>query len=273
MARLGHVAVDSTRIRGNAARRSADEPREQRARYRRQVREFQNKVSDQDPNETPGLTVAAAEGDKLQQQMSENGRLRKLPKARKAVSRTDPDTRFLRSSEGWVLGYTGELAVSDDHFIVGQRVTQNATDNGSLVPMVDEVERLCKARPEKVSADAGFFSGRALHELAERGIDTYVPDNNLSHEMNTGEVADTLGRSPIYDAEHQRMRAKLRTAAGRKTYRRRQALVEPVFGVLKQQRGMRRFHRRGLAAVQTEWCLASIAFNLRRMIELRIGSK
>ncbi len=67
----------------------------------------------------------------------------------KQVSVTDPDSRFLRSRKGWVLGYTADLAVSDDHFIVATRVTQNATDNAALVPMVDEVEKQCRQRPKR----------------------------------------------------------------------------------------------------------------------------
>ena len=63
-----------------------------------------------------------------------------------------------------------------------------------------------------------------------------------------------------------RMRDKLRTRLGREMYRRRQAVVEPVFGILKEQRGMRRFRRRGLAAVTTEWMLAAIAYNLTRIV-------
>ena len=51
------------------------------------------------------------------------------------------------------------------------RVTQNATDNASLVAMVEEVERQCGARPEKVTGDSGFFSGRGLQEMKQRGID------------------------------------------------------------------------------------------------------
>jgi len=67
------------------------------------------------------------------------------------------------------------------------------------------------------------------------------------------------------------MRAKLRTREGRKIYQRRQAVVEPVFGILKEQRGMRKFRRRGLAAVSTEWMLAAIAYNLTRMA--RVASR
>ena len=145
-------------------------------------------------------------------------------------------------------------------------VTQNATDNASLVPMVEEVERQCGARPEKVTGDSGFFSGRGLHEMKQRGIDLYVPDNNLKHEMQTGKRARGIGKNRIRDPEHRRMPAQLRTRAGRSIYQRRQAVVEPVFGILKEQRGMRKFRRRGLAAVSTEWMLAAIAYNLTRIV-------
>ena len=164
------------------------------------------------------------------------------------------------------MGYTADLAVSDDHLIVATRVTQNATDNASLVPMVEEVERQCRARPEKVTGDSGFFSGQALYAMKRLGIDLYVPDNNLKHEMHTGERAVGIGKNHIRDPEHLRLRAKLRRRAGRDIYRRRQAVVEPVFGILKEQRGMRRFRRRGLAAVTTEWTLAAIAYNITRIL-------
>jgi transposase len=265
MGKLGHVAIDSTRIRANASRRSVVEweraQRQQWARDRRLVRGFQQKASAQDPEEEGGLALSAEQQEALTQQP-----IPALPKkGRQQVSRTDPESRFLRTARGWELGYTTDLAVSDDHLIVGTRVTQNATDNGSLVPMVDEVERRCQARPEKVTGDSGFFSGRAVQEMKRRGIDLYVPDNNLKHEMDTGEWAAGIGKNRIRDPEHHRMREKLRSPAGRQVYRRRQAVVEPVFGILKEQRGMRKFHRRGLEAVTTEWLMAAIAYNLTRM--------
>ena len=269
--RLGHVAIDSTRVQANAARwRVVDEEqaeRDGRARDRRQVRRFQQRVLAPDPDEGAGTEVAMAQPEVLEQALAEAHQgLKKLPKAgRRQVSQTDPDSRFLRTRDGWVLGYTADIAVSDDHFIVAARVTQNATDNASLLPMVDEVERQCRQRPAKVTADAGFFSGTALRECSRRGIDLYVPDNNLRHEMTSGKPAGGIGRTAIRDPEHLRMREKLRSAAGRKIYQRRQAVVEPVFGVLKEQRGMRRFGRRGLEAVKTEWILAAIAHNIGRL--------
>jgi transposase/IS5 family transposase len=264
MGKLGHVAIDSTRVRANASRRSVVEwerARQQWARDRRLVRAFQQKASQQDPEEDGGVSLSAEQQEALSQQA-----VPALPKkGRQQVSLTDPESRFLRSAQGWELGYTADLAVSDDHLIVATRVTQNATDNGSLVPLVEEVERQCGASPEKVTGDSGFFSGRALQVMKQKGIDLYVPDNNLKHEMHTGKRARGIGKNRIRDPEHRRMRAKLRTPAGRSIYQRRQAVVEPVFGILKEQRGMRKFRRRGLAAVTAEWTLAAIAYNLTRM--------
>ena len=263
LAKLGHVAIDSTRVRANASRRRVvDITRDQCARDRRLVRAFQQKASEQDPEEDGGVALQPAQQERLQEQT-----IPALPKkGRQQVSLTDPESRFLRTAQGWELGYTADLAVSDDHLIVAARVTQNATDNGSLVPMVDEVERQCRARPEKVTGDSAFFSGHALHEMQQRGITLYVPDNNLKNEMQTGKPAAGIGKNRIRDPEHHRMRARLRDPAGRAVYQRRQAVVEPVFGVLKEQRGMRKFRRRGLAAVSTEWMLAAIAYNITRML-------
>lgn len=264
MGKLGHVAIDSTRVRANASRHSvvADGERQQWARDRRLVRAFQQKAAEPDPQEDGGVRLTSEQQTSLAQQA-----VPPLPKktGRQQTSKTDGDSRFLRTAEGWTLGYTADLAVSDDHLIVAARVTQNATDNASLVPMVDEVEQRCSARPEKVTADSGFFSGAALHEMRRRGIDLYVPDNNLRHEMQTGERAHGIGRTTIRDPEHLRLREKLRTDAGRRIYQRRQAVVEPVFGVLKEQRGMRKFRRRGLERVTIEWMMAAIAYNLTRM--------
>jgi len=67
----------------------------------------------------------------------------------------------------------------------------------------------------------------------------------------------------------QQLRERLREPAARACYERRKALVEPVFGVLKQQRGMRQFRCRGLLAVSTEWALATSAFNITRLFRHR----
>ena len=72
-------------------------------------------------------------------------RLERLKKSGlKKLSRTDEDARFLRQRGGFVLlGFTGEIAVSDDHLIVAQQVAQNVTDSGSLEPILDQVVQRC----------------------------------------------------------------------------------------------------------------------------------
>ena len=66
------------------------------------------------------------------------------------------------------------------------------------------------------------------------------------------------------------MRRKLRDPAGRAIYQRRKAIVEPVIGVLKEQRGMRRFARRGLSQVAVELALAATAYDLTRHLAVRL---
>jgi transposase len=271
MARLGHVAIDSTRVRANAARRRTESEsalRQRLARTRREIRRWQQQCEAADPDEEPGTQVEASYGEQLQAQLQETQqRLRKLRKlGARQLSVTDPDSRFLHETGGgFTLGYTVDLAVSDDHLIVGQRATQAVSDSASLLPLVEQVERTCGARPAQVSADSGFFSVANLIELEQRGIEGYVPDAHLTGELRQRRrPLKMAGDSP----EHCRMRARLRSPAGQARYRRRQALVEPVIGILKEQRGLRCFRLRGLRQVGVEVALACTAFNLTRMWRL-----
>ena len=265
MVKLGRVAIDSTRIAANASKDCVDSEqalRDTRAHLRRQVRTWQ-KAADRDDQEPGGLDVAIGE---LNQALDElPRRLERLKRSGlKKLSRTDEDARFLRQRGGFVLGYTGEIAVSDDHLIVAQRVTQNVTDNGSLAPMVDQTEQRCGAPPGAALADSGFFSIDNIEQMELRNIDAYVPDSNLASELNLGTRCRVKARA----AAHRRMRAKLRSPAGQATYARRKAVVEPVFGVLKQQRGMRQFRTRGLKNVNNEFTLATLAYNITRLKSL-----
>jgi transposase len=266
LGRLGHVAIDSTRIAANASRNRIDSEqalRNERARLRREIRRWQKQCDAEDPNEGAGVEVGSEALARLERQLGEiPARLGRLQKSGlQKLSQSDPDSRFLRERGGFVLGYTGTLAVSGDHLIVAQRVTQETNDNQALLPMVDLVEQQCGERPQRVSADSGFFSNENLQAMEERDIDAYVPDNNLARLLNRGGRLRQRATHPA----HRRMRRKLRDPAGRMIYARRKAIVEPVNGVLKEQRGMRRFRMKGLRNVAVEWTLASIAYNLTRM--------
>ena len=132
---------------------------------------------------------------------------------------------------------------------MAQRPTQKANDNESLLSMVDLVEQQRGEKPQRVSADSRFFSLQNFRGLEERKIDGYVPDSNLGRSVNRGGPLRQRAR----DAVHRRMRQKLRDPVGRAIYGQRKAIVEPVNGVLKRRRGMRRFRQRGLTKVAVEW--------------------
>jgi hypothetical protein len=258
MARLGLVAIDSTRIKANASR----EKRILRRRDVEKVLEWEKNL-EQDGDGMPGMSVSAEEKQRLREQLQ---RLQEAGESK--LSETDPDARFVRDSKGgFLLGYTAELAVTEDHFIAAVNVSQSKSDNQALVPMVEQLEQHYQQRPESVLADAGFFSKSNLEEMENRGIDAYIPDSNMAKEMKRGAGADQ--QKPTSDPRMLCMREKLRTPEGRERYRKRKSLVEPVFGTLKEQREMRQFQRRGLAKVTVEFTLAALAFNLTRLHSLR----
>jgi transposase len=268
MGKLGHVAIDSTRIAANAAADwtdSEEKLRKGRAKIRRGIRQWQRQCDAEDPNEGAGMEVAREALQKLEKKLEQMpARLQRLKKSGlKRISRTDEDSRFLRERRGMVLGYTGTVAVSEDYLVVAQQVSQARTDNELLVPLVEQVEQECGERPGEVSADSGFFSQENLRAMEERGIDAYVPDSHLAHELNRGRRS--RGHGAARDPAQQRMRRKLRSAAGRARYGKRKELVEPRLGTLKEQHGMRRFRMRGLAKVAVEFSLANTAMNLKRM--------
>lgn len=266
MGRLGHVAIDSTRIAANAAADSVetiDKLRAERAKIRKRIRRWQQQCDGEGPNEGAGTGVASEAVAKLEERLRQiPARIERLQKSGlKQLSRVDADSRFLRERRGFTLGYTATVAVSQDYLIVAQQVGQSGNDNDLLVPMVNCVERECHERPGEVSADSGFFSLHNLRAMEERQIDAYVPDANLARVLNRGGRLQQRACDPA----HRRMRRKLRSAEGRRKYWRRKEIVEPMWGVLKEQRSMRRFRMRGLNKVAIEFALAATALNLTRL--------
>lgn len=168
------------------------------------------------------------------------------------------------------MGYTAEVAVSDDHLIVAQRVHQAPNDAGSLAAMAEEVERECGQRPEAVLADCGYYSMDQIQGVRDKGIEVYVPDPLMATELSGGAAAPEMNcRQQQRVPGLKQMRERMREPDARTAYQRRKALVELVFGVLKQQRGMRQFRCRGLVGVGVEWALAATAFNLTRLFALQ----
>ena len=134
LGRLGHGAIDSTRVKANASPDGVDTTeklRAERAKIRRQIRHGPQACDTEDPHERPGLEVAEKERVRLERALAEIPvRLEQLKKSGlQQRSRTDPESRFLKARKGLVRGYTGRLAASEDHVIVEQPVSQEPTDN------------------------------------------------------------------------------------------------------------------------------------------------
>jgi transposase len=273
MGRMGTVAIDATRIKASASpdkvrkyareRREQREQRSERARTRLKIRGWQQACDSDDSNEGAGCRV----GDAIARIDQVEAELQPLPRpVRQEVvrrSETDPDARFLRTRGGrFLLGYTGEIAVSEDHLIVAQRVTQSGNENDSLEAMVDLVTAACGAPPARVVADSGYYSNHNVERMQVRNIDAYIPDSNLARELNLGKQAGDL---PCRDPRLRHMREKMRSPDGRRMYSRRKAQVEPVFGILKEQRNLRNFRMRTQNKVAIEFALAATAYNLTRL--------
>jgi hypothetical protein len=145
----------------------------------------------------------------------------------------------------------------DFQVVVANALTANASDQGVMLGLIDQVEDSLQAQPERVLADAGYRKEDDFDVLEQRGIDAYI---SVGRE---GQAAGYIAASR-YPAT-QRMAEKLSTADGRERYRDRKHIVEAVNGWIKQVMGFRRFSIRGLEGAAGEWDLVCLATNLRRM--------
>jgi hypothetical protein len=174
---------------------------------------------------------------------------------------TDPDSRIMKTKDGFIQGYNAQAAVDGaDQIIVAHGLTNDGSDQAQLTPLLDAIQTHSGREPKEVSADAGYCSEANLAALAARGVRGYVASGRQRH----GQAAAT-GRGRQQGPRVQTMRQRLRRGGFRSRYRFRKQTVEPVFGQIKQARGFRQFLLRGLAAVQHEWALVCTAHNLVKL--------
>ena len=172
---------------------------------------------------------------------------------------TDPESRIMKTSaDGFQQCYNAQVAVEGaKQLIVAAEVSSNASDQGWLTPLVEEVESRHGTRPTTVLADAGYCNERDLVRLETLGVDGYVA---LGREGRCAVAVDTE-KHPA----KARMAVKLATEAGQARYAERKWLAEAPFGWVKEALGFRRFSVRGLQKVQGEWNLVCLALNIKRM--------
>ena len=178
---------------------------------------------------------------------------------------TDPDSRVMPTRNGFVQGYNAQAAVDGDHqIIVAHTLTNSSSDQAQLEPLLDAIKANLGTNPDEVSADAGYCSDANLRTLSRRRIKAYVATGRQKHGTKAA-VGKHKTQSPLVA----RMTTKLKRGGYRSRYRLRKQIVEPVFGQIKQARGFRQFLLRGIEQVQGEWAMICTAHNLVKLAAAR----
>ncbi|MCP5000940.1 MAG: IS1182 family transposase [Hyphomicrobiales bacterium] len=295
---LGHVALDGTKVRANASKHKAmsyAHMNRREAELAAEVGKWLEAAEAADAEED-ALYGSDRRGDEMPDWMSDKQkRLEKIreakaaleaearaeaeakakdppkyrggrkpktppgePRARAQTNFTDPESRIMKTRDGFIQGYNGQAAVDAGHqIIVAQTLTQSASDQRQLTPLVDGIEANLGVGPKEVSADAGYCSEPNLEALEARGIRGYVATGRAKHPAGGG----ANKRGPRVEA----MRTRLRRGGRRSRYRLRKQVVEPVFGQIKQARGFRQFLLRGIEKVTAEWAIICTAHNLTKL--------
>ncbi len=243
--------------REEAARKHAEDSAERSRKATEQAKETAAKAGMDEPNlelrkenEFPSHQVQATPDGK--------------PKPKAQRNFTDPDSRIMKKGkDGYMQGYNAQAVVDAQcQIIVAADVTNQAPDTEHFVPMLELTISNCAAVPGKASADAGYWSEANEKAALEMGIDPYIATGRLRR----GEVeSPPVGRIPNDLDAKQRMRRKIRTKKGKATYAQRKAIVEPVFGQIKEPRGLRQFLLRGLEKVRCEFSFIALTHNILKL--------
>jgi transposase len=302
LVKLGHVALDGTKLKANASKHKAmSYGRMKKAEAELQTivsgwlrqaqaadaREDEEHGADQSGEELPdwvrdkqgrlekireararleaeAQAQASQKGE--EKKSGSSGRPRKnepgTPKDSAQTNFTDPQSRIMKSHDGFIQGYNAQAVVdADSQVIVAQGLTNNASDAPQLAVMVAQIKQNTGRQARELSADAGYCSEDNLKELRRRHINGYIATGRQKHGQATasGERKVKLGTYAYA------MWQKLRRGGHRSRYRLRKQTVEPVFGQVKQGRGFRQFLLRGVRKVAGEWSLICTAHNLLKL--------
>ena len=204
-----------------------------------------------------------------------------IPSPKKQRNFTDPESRILMDSahKTFIQGYNAQIVVEEKHqFIVASDITQETNDKKQVKPMMEELLKQLDEKPQKLLADAGYFSENNISYLKEKGIDPYVAPGRLKKQTDVdskkkNKKTNTTTKTKVNEqtkkqTEQELMRTKLKTPEGDSIYRRRKGMVEPVFGWIKSCRNISQFRLRGLKSVKGEWQLITLTHNLDRIYRI-----
>jgi transposase len=177
------------------------------------------------------------------------------------INTTDPDSRNVKTPRGWVQGYNAQAATTEGQIVIAAELTNSSADFGQIGPTVDAARRELLGAgitdtPTIVLADAGYWHQVQMQTLAGEGVQVLIPPDANKRK----------GARPGWDGGlYAFMRRALATPAGAELYRRRTAMIEPVFADTKFNRKIDRFQRRGRAACRSEWRLITATHNLLKL--------
>lgn len=311
LVKLGHVALDGTKIKANASKHKAmsyDRLKKREAELKAEVdrwleaaeaadreedRLYGDKRGDEMPDwvsdkqkrlekirqakaELEAEARAAAEAEtkaraEAQEQRQAEGRKKTgktaappkaEPDGKAQRNFTDPESRILKTKDGYIQGYNAQAAVDGAHqVIVAQTLTNSSSDQAQLAPLLDGIKANLGRNPSEVSADAGDCSDANLRTLKRRRIEGYIATGRQKHGSKSAITKKTSTPGSLIA----KMSIKLKRAGYRSRYRLRKQIVEPVFGQVKQARGFRQFLLRGIEKVTAEWALICTAHNLVKL--------
>jgi transposase len=270
---LKHVALDGTKIRANASKHKAmsyGRMKETRARLEKEIEE-RFRSNERLDEEEAAKSVDAGQPAETATTPSRKKRGPKpkdppgTPKDKAQRNFTDPDSRIMKNSDkAFIQAYNAQAIVDgESQVIIAADLTNKASDVTHLPDMVKQVESNLNRKPRELSADAGYFSEKNVTFLEKRKIAAYILPDKQKHSASV--EPPPRGRIPASLSCKDRMRRKLRTVRGRKTYALRKQIVEPVFGQVKTVQGVRQFLLRSKLKVRAEWLIVCTAHNILKL--------
>lgn len=182
------------------------------------------------------------------------------PNDKAQMNFTDPDSRILKGPNGFMQGYNCQAAVDAEAQVIVAHATFNEQNDAPHLPgMVDQIRQNLGRNPRELSADSGYISEANLKALRRHRIRAYIATGRLKHGRHREEQRLRVG--PLGRA----MRTKLARAGPRSRYRLRKQTVEPVFGQMKEGRGLRGLLLRSMNKVPHEWAILCTAHNLVKL--------
>ena len=294
LVRLGHVALDGTKVRANASKHKAmsyERLLSKRHSLEEEIASWFERAEREDAAEDElygpdddgfSLPEGWEETLKRRDQVAE-AQSRLEAEAREKVAQagrdpseakvhpkaqanfTDPESRIMHTPEGFQQCYNAQAAVdAESQVIVAQEVSQAPPDVQRLRPMLGAIIKENRRIPRELSADAGYASESNFQALDDAGVFAVIALRRYRRD-EPPDADPAPARSSHRWRQRNLMRDLLATPEGKAIYKLRKQTVEPVFGQIKSARGFRQFLRRGISAVGAEWSLVCTTHNLLKL--------